>query len=97
MNRKNMKCTWYIVGLRLYTILLSTLGLWGYFFLLPAHAYVGPGAGVTMLGALWGVILAIIFAVVGLLIWPIRALLLRLKKRGTAASEVKISEDDAGE
>ena len=45
-----------------------------------AHAYIGPGAGVTMLGALWGVILAIVFAVGGLLIWPIRALMHRRKQ-----------------
>ena len=89
MKRKNLKHTRYIVVPRLYTILIGTIGLWGYFFLIPAHAYIGPGAGVTMLGALWGVILAIIFAVGGLLIWPIRALL-RRRKRRTIASEVEI-------
>ena len=40
----------------------------------PAFAYVGPGAGVTLLGALWGVILAIVMAIGGVLIWPLMAL-----------------------
>lgn len=42
-----------------------------------AHAYFGPGAGITMLGALWAVILAVVLAVGGILLWPIRALILR--------------------
>lgn len=42
-------------------------------FSTSVHAYVGPGAGLTMLGALWGVILALVFIIGGLLIWPIRA------------------------
>ena len=49
-----------------------------------AHAYIGPGAGITMLGALWAVILAIVFALGGLLIWPIRAL--RRKKKQNSPS-----------
>ena len=39
------------------------------------HAYVGPGAGITFLGALWAVIIAIVLAVGGFLVWPIRTLL----------------------
>jgi hypothetical protein len=42
-----------------------------------AQAYFGPGAGITMLGALWAVILAIVLALGGVLLWPIRALILR--------------------
>ncbi len=42
-------------------------------------AYVGPGAGITFLGALWAVITAILLAVGGFLFWPIRALLRRRK------------------
>jgi uncharacterized membrane protein len=51
-----------------------------------AQAYFGPGAGVTMLGALWGVILALAFAVFAFLAWPIRALLRRRKKAATAGT-----------
>lgn len=41
----------------------------------PAQAYIGPGAGITMLGALWGVIAAIGVALFSLVLWPLRALL----------------------
>lgn len=47
----------------------------------PAEAYVGPGAGVTLLGALWAVLLAVLLALSGLLIWPIRVLRRRLRQR----------------
>lgn len=51
-----------------------------------AHAYFGPGAGITMLGALWGVILAVGFAIFAFLAWPIRALLRKRKKPADAAA-----------
>lgn len=51
----------------------------------PAAAYIGPGAGITMLGALWGVIVAIALAFGAILFWPIR-IMLRRRKRGTAAA-----------
>ena len=53
-----------------------------------AHAYFGPGAGVTMLGALWGVIAAIGFAIFAFLAWPVRALLRRRKRNAQAAPGV---------
>lgn len=46
----------------------------------PAMAYIGPGAGITMLGALWGVIVAVVLAIGAVLFWPIRALLRRKKQ-----------------
>lgn len=51
----------------------------------PASAYIGPGAGITMLGALWGVIVAIALAVGAVLFYPIRVVLRRFRKP-TAAS-----------
>ncbi|MEW6076935.1 MAG: hypothetical protein AB1724_03900 [Thermodesulfobacteriota bacterium] len=36
-------------------------------------AYVGPGVGITMLGAFWTVLGVILAAVGGLLVWPIRS------------------------
>lgn len=47
----------------------------------PAMAYIGPGAGITMLGALWGVVVAVLLAVGAVLFWPIRAVLRRVRKR----------------
>ncbi len=44
-------------------------------------AYVGPGAGITFLGALWAVITAIVLAIGGFLVWPIRAFIRRRKIR----------------
>jgi ABC-type sulfate transport system permease component len=46
-----------------------------------ALAYVGPGAGITMLSALWGVVLAILVAVGFLLFWPIRVFLRRSRRQ----------------
>ena len=51
----------------------------------PAMAYIGPGAGITMLGALWGVIVAVVLALGAVLFWPIRALMRRRKKVAPAA------------
>ena len=50
----------------------------------PALAYVGPGAGLTLLGALWALILAIVMSVGFVLIWPFRRYLRRRKQAGAA-------------
>jgi membrane protein implicated in regulation of membrane protease activity len=39
---------------------------------MPAAAYVGPGAGLTLMAALWGLIVAIAVALSYVLIWPLR-------------------------
>ena len=46
----------------------------------PAFAYVGPGAGLTLLGALWGLILAVVVSVGFILLWPIRRAMRRNKR-----------------
>ncbi len=51
----------------------------------PAVAYIGPGAGITMLGALWGVVVAVALALGAVLFWPIRALLRRRKRTAQPA------------
>ncbi len=50
---------------------------------LPAEAYIGPGAGVAVLGSFMVVFVTILIAVVSLLIWPFRMVyrLLRYGKR----------------
>jgi membrane protein implicated in regulation of membrane protease activity len=55
--------------------------------LLPdtAAAYVGPGAGLTMLGALWAVILALFAALFFVVAWPVRRML-RQRHRNAAAT-----------
>jgi hypothetical protein len=56
----------------------------------PASAYVGPGAGLTLLGALWGLIAAVVVSVGFILIWPLRRLMRRNKP---AVSEVADEND----
>lgn len=70
-------------------VALSTLAL-------PAlaAAYVGPGAGLSLLGALWALIVAVVVAVIFLLAWPIRRMRRRKRDaRGTLASPERL---DAG-
>jgi len=43
----------------------------------PALAYVGPGAGLSLLGALWGVVVAILAALAFVVIWPVRQMIRR--------------------
>lgn len=55
----------------------------------PLQAYVGPGAGVSLFGAAFGLIAAVVSALGFVLLWPIRTL---LKKR-RAAAKAKGSRD----
>lgn len=41
----------------------------------PAIAYVGPGAGLSVLSALWGLLVAVAVALGFVLLWPLRRLL----------------------
>ena len=46
----------------------------------PAYAYMGPGAGLGMLGSLVAVAGALLLAVFGLLVLPVRIILKRRRK-----------------
>ena len=61
------------------------------FLPLVANAYVGPGAGLSLLGALWALIVAIGAAVIFLFAWPIR----RMRRRKREARELEARERDA--
>ena len=61
------------------------------FLPLAANAYVGPGAGLSLLGALWALIVAVGAAVVFLFAWPIR----RMRRRKREARELEARERDA--
>jgi membrane protein implicated in regulation of membrane protease activity len=50
----------------------------------PALAYVGPGAGLSLLGALWAVAFAILAALAFVVIWPIRQMIRRRSARPPA-------------
>ncbi len=56
-----------------------------------AHAYIGPGAGLSMLGAFWGLVVAVLAALSFLLFWPIR----KMFKKNAAASETEPQEKPA--
>lgn len=54
---------------------------------LTAQAYVGPGAGLSLLTALWGLVAAIGVAVFFLVMWPIRRMRRRKKEQQAEASQ----------
>ena len=56
-----------------------------------AFAYVGPGAGLTLLGALFGVLVALVLAITGVLLWPIRAM--RTRRRQAKKAEQHASSN----
>ena len=47
----------------------------------PAHAYIGPGAGLSMLGSLLAIVVALALALLGLIVLPVRILIKKLKGR----------------
>ena len=54
----------------------------------PAHAYVGPGAGVSLFGAAIGLLVAIFSAIGVILLWPIRMLAKKLSRLRTGSMPV---------
>jgi membrane protein implicated in regulation of membrane protease activity len=59
----------------------------------PAFAYVGPGAGLTLLGALWGLIVAVVLSVGFILLWPLRRFM-RRNKQVSATNDHQPVDDD---
>ncbi len=51
-----------------------------------ALAYIGPGAGLGMIGSLIAVVAAFLIAVVGFVVFPVRLLLKRRKARSEGAA-----------
>jgi hypothetical protein len=58
----------------------------GTLFSVPALAYVGPGAGISVLGALWGLIVGVVVAVGVILFWPIKMMIRKSKAKKAAAA-----------
>ncbi|MEG6509382.1 hypothetical protein V6C03_10405 [Methyloligella sp. 2.7D] len=62
-------------------------------FSTAASAYVGPGAGLSMLGAFWALIVALGTALFFVVAWPVRKMLRR--SRNSGAAETGAATDDA--
>jgi membrane protein implicated in regulation of membrane protease activity len=56
-----------------------------------ASAYIGPGAGLSMLGAFWGLVVAVLAALSFLLLWPIR----KAFKKNASTAEADANEKPA--
>ena len=46
-----------------------------------ASAYVGPGAGLSLLGALWGLLIAVAAALGFIILWPLRQAIRRARAK----------------
>ena len=47
----------------------------------PAVAYIGPGAGISVLGSLLGILTTIVVAIGAIIFWPLRKYMKRRKVR----------------
>ena len=54
------------------------------FSAVAAHAYVGPGLGLGVIGAIFGAVLAVIMSIAGVVWYPIKRM---LKKKNQAAAD----------
>lgn len=61
----------------------------------PAMAYIGPGAGLSLLGALWGLLAAIGAALLFIIVWPFRRMMRRKRQSATTESTTDTHSDDA--
>jgi hypothetical protein len=72
-----------ILPLSLIALALATLSQ-------SAEAYIGPGAGISLLGAFWALIMAVV-AAVGFVVWyPLR----RVFRRRSRASRPAVTQRD---
>lgn len=53
---------------------------------LSAHAYIGPGVGVTLIGWFVGCFLAVAAALWAVVFWPLKRLLAKVRPRRNAAA-----------
>jgi membrane protein implicated in regulation of membrane protease activity len=63
--------------------------------ILPAAAYVGPGAGLSLLGAFWGLLLAVVAALGFVIFWPLRRLFRRDRAKEPERAPVGRPADEA--
>ena len=66
-------------------------------FPVPGSAYVGPGAGLGMIGSLIAVIIAVLVAIAGLVIFPFRLLMKRRNRSSGEGDVADVQSDRDGE
>lgn len=68
----------WVVGIACFVVAISAI---------PAFAYVGPGAGVSLISSLVGLVIAIFVAIGAVLVWPVRRYLKKRKESSLAESQ----------
>ena len=63
----------------------------------PAVAYVGLGAGLSLLGAFWGLLVAILAALTFVVAWPLRRLLRGRRQKREEAQSTRTSIETANQ
>jgi hypothetical protein len=71
------------------------VGLCACAFAPAALAYVGPGAGLGVLGAMLAILAAVLATVVGLIVWPVRMIMRRRRRNATAGESATNSAGEA--
>lgn len=59
----------------------------------PALAYVGPGAGLSLLGAFWGLIVVLLAALSFVIFWPLRRMRRRVRANTGTGGEAAAADD----
>jgi hypothetical protein len=75
-------------AMRVWFVLAATLAALA---VLPAeaYAYIGPGAGISAIGAVVAFLAAIVFAIVGFVWYPVKRLRAAIRSRNTARREAR--------
>ena len=58
----------------------------------PALAYIGPGAGISVLGSLLSILATIVVAIGAIIFWPLRKFMKRRKARREAAGSTSATQ-----
>lgn len=85
MSNRSSKAPRYSTSLKLGVTFLILLAPFA-----AAQAYVGPGAGLSLLSALWGLLCAIGAAFLFVILWPIR----RLRRKRREAQQAREQHGD---
>lgn len=78
------------VSLLILTCLLLTLAG-------PASGYIGPGAGISVLGSLLSILATIVVAIGAIIFWPLRKFIKRRKARREPADSQEAVQAVGGE